>query len=59
MELIKFLTQTLIQILNLRGVKFGRGKVYDEVNGQLEFEGNYLKGKRWNGKGFNKNSKRT
>ena len=30
----------------LNNVKHGKGKVYDEVNGQLEFEGNYLNGRK-------------
>ena len=30
----------------------GKGKHYDS-RGQIKFEGEYLKGKRWNGKGYN------
>ena len=33
----------------------GKGKEY--FDGKLEFEGEYLNGKQWNGKGFNSNNK--
>ena len=36
------------------GLKKGKGKEYYN-NGNLVFEGEYLKGKRWNGKGYNIN----
>ena len=36
----------------LNGERNGKGKEYD-YNGELKFEGEYLNGNRWNGKGFN------
>ena len=33
--------------------KDGEGKEYHECNGKIKFEGKYLKGKRWNGIGYN------
>ena len=35
----------------------GIGKLYDVFSGELEFEGVFLKGKKWNGKGkcYNEN----
>ena len=36
----------------LNGIRNGKGKEYDE-NKHLIFEGQYLKGRRWNGKGYN------
>ena len=30
-----------------------KGKEYSDFHGQLVFEGEYLNGKRWNGKGYN------
>ena len=40
----------------LKGERNGKGKEYYD-NGKLKFEGEYLKGKIWNGKGFNLNGK--
>ena len=37
------------------GIRNGKGKECYE-NGKLKFEAEYLKGKRWNGKGYNINS---
>ena len=37
----------------LKGEKNGKGKEY-YYGGKLKFEGEYLNGKRWNGKGYNK-----
>ena len=34
----------------MNGKRNGKGKEYNN-NGELEFEGEYLNGKRWNGKG--------
>ena len=36
------------------GIKNGKGKEY-YIDGKLLFEGEYLNGKRWNGRGYNKN----
>ena len=33
------------------GERNGKGKEYDKLNDKLIFEGEYLNGKRWNGKG--------
>ena len=41
----------------LKGERNGKGKEYDQY-GKLEFEGEYLNGKRWNGKGYNKEGKK-
>jgi len=35
------------------GKRKGKGKEYDD-NESIEFEGEYANGKRWNGKGYNK-----
>jgi len=37
-----------------KGIRNGKGKEY-YLSGKLKFEGVYLKGKRWNGKGYNIN----
>ena len=37
----------------VNGEKNGEGKEYFN-NGSLKFKGEYLNGKRWNGKGYNK-----
>ena len=39
------------------GIRDGKGKEY-YIDGELEFEGEYLNGKKWNGKGYNKNDNR-
>ena len=39
----------------LNGIRNGKGKEYDE-NKHLIFEGQYLKGRRWNGKGYDYNN---
>jgi len=38
----------------INGIKYGKAKEYYN-DGKLLFEGEYLCGKRWNGKGYNKN----
>ena len=38
----------------MNGLRNGNGKEYNS-EGKLEFEGDYLNGQRWNGKGYNKN----
>ena len=38
----------------LNGERNGKGKEY-YINENLKFEGEYLKGKKWNGKGYNIN----
>ena len=35
--------------------KNGKGKEYNYLNDKLEFEGEYLNGKKWNGNGYNIN----
>ena len=40
----------------LNGKKNGKGKEYYK-NGKLKFEGEFLNGKKWNGNGYNINSK--
>ena len=37
----------------IQGKRNGKGKEYYD-NGKLKFEGEYLNGKNWNGKGYNK-----
>ena len=32
----------------------GKGKEYDNYNNFVKFEGEYLNGRKWNGKGYNK-----
>ena len=39
----------------LNGNKNGKGKEY-YIDDKLKFEGEYLKGKRWNGKGYDRNN---
>ena len=42
----------------LNGIRNGKGKEY-EFEGRLVFEGEYKNGKRWNGKGYDKNGNLT
>ena len=39
----------------MNGERNGKGKEYND-DGKLIFEGEYLNGKKWNGKGFNINN---
>ena len=41
---------------NLNGKRNGKGKEYYN-NGELEFEGEYLNGKKWEGKGYDNSNK--
>ena len=41
----------------LKGKRNGKGKEYDDDD-NLEFSGEYLNGKKWNGKGYDKKLKR-
>ena len=40
----------------MNGLKNGKGKDYYS-NGEIEFEGEYLNGKKWNGKQYDKDKK--
>ena len=38
----------------MNGLRHGKGKEYDDYDGKLIFEGEYLYGRRWEGKGYDK-----
>ena len=40
----------------LNGKRNGRGKEFNFFTGNIRFEGEYLNGKEWNGKGYNENN---
>ena len=49
--MLKYLVIQAFEGKYLNGEKDGKGKEYHKIFGKVIFEGEYLKGKRWNGKG--------
>ena len=39
----------------MNGQRNGKGKEYNDYDGKLIFEGDYLCGKKWNGIGYDEN----